>query len=48
MRGDEVKFYIDGSKRYLSAADCRVLSEEFGRLALLLERATPPAAPPHE
>ena len=33
VRGDEIKYYVDGSKRYLSAADCVVLSEQFAALA---------------
>ena len=39
VRGDEVKFWPNGDKRYLSAADCRTLSLEFTRLAIELSRA---------
>lgn len=41
-RGDEVKYYVDGSKRYVGADECRRLAAGFAFLATTL---TPPRKP---
>ena len=40
VRGDEMKFYSDGDKWYLSADDCHALSVVFDSLARRLKAAT--------
>lgn len=37
IRGDELKYWIDGSKGYLCASDCRELAKTMTDAALLLE-----------
>jgi hypothetical protein len=46
VRGDELKLWVSGDKRYLSAEDCRALAKEFARLAEVLDPKKPAPPPP--